>query len=77
MKFAEEGQYGDIKCEKCSTDKPYDDIYGGGVSKQQLLTHFSEEDLMDIIGIEKMTVYIRKKKLNKIRYAIYATSTTT
>lgn len=47
--------------------KSYGDLYGGGVSKKQLLEHFSEEDLMEIIGIEKMTVYIRKKKLDKIR----------
>lgn len=75
MKFAEEGRYGDsidvntgLICHKCSSDIkiPYGDLYGG-VSKKQLLDHFSEEDLIEIIGIEKIEAYLRKKKLEKIR----------
>ncbi len=47
-----------------------DDLYGGGVSKEQLLEHFSDEDLIEIVGVKKIEDYLRRKKIEKIRKEI-------
>lgn len=44
--------------------------YGRGVSREQLLEHFSDEDLIEIVGVKKIEDYLRRKKIEKIRKEI-------